>query len=73
VLVAVLFAGLLNGGAALQSTGIPSSIAQVVQAVIIIFVLAGEVLGGYRLRSRATRAPTAPPAAPARPAAEVAP
>ena len=73
VLVAVLFAGLLNGGAALQSTGIPSSIAQVVQAVIIIFVLAGEVLGGYRLRSRATRAPTVPPAAPARPTAEVAP
>ncbi|HET8754462.1 MAG TPA: ABC transporter permease [Solirubrobacteraceae bacterium] len=61
VLVAVLFAGLLNGGAALQSTGIPSSIAQVVQAVIIIFVLAGEVLGGYRLRSRVARAPTVPP------------
>jgi simple sugar transport system permease protein len=62
VLVAVLFAGLLNGGAALQSTGIPSSIALVVQAVIIIFVLAGEVLGGYRLRSRATSAQTGPPA-----------
>jgi ABC-type uncharacterized transport system permease subunit len=72
VLVAVLFAGLLNGGAALQSTGIPSSIAQVVQAVIIIFVLAGDVLGGYRLRSRAARAPTVPPAAPARTTAEVA-
>ena len=42
VLVAVLFAGLLNGGDALQSTGIPSSIAQIVQAIIIIFVLAGE-------------------------------
>jgi ABC-type uncharacterized transport system permease subunit len=63
VLVAALFAGLLNGGSALQSTGIPSSIAQVVQAVIIIFVLAGEVLGGYRLRSRVTRAPTVPPTA----------
>ena len=52
VVVAVLFAGLLAGGSALQSTGIPSSIAQIVQAVIIIFVLAGEVVGGYRLRTR---------------------
>ena len=50
VVVAGLFAGLLTGGAALQSTGIPSSIAQVVQAVIIVFVLAGEALSGYRIR-----------------------
>jgi simple sugar transport system permease protein len=55
VVVALLFAGLLNGGNALQSTGIPSSIAQIVQAIIIIFVMAGEVAGGYRLRSRGTR------------------
>ena len=55
VVVAVLFAGLLAGGSALQSTGIPSSIAQIVQAVIIIFVLGGEVLGGYRPRSAAAR------------------
>jgi simple sugar transport system permease protein len=61
--VAILFAGLLNGGAALQSTGIPSSIAQIVQAVIIVFVLAGEVLGGYRLKARA-RPARAGPAAP---------
>jgi simple sugar transport system permease protein len=65
VVVAVLFAGLLTGGAALQSTGIPSSIAQILQAVIIIFVLAGEVLGGYRLRSGARAGRTAPPTAPA--------
>jgi general nucleoside transport system permease protein len=64
VVVAVLFAGLLNGGAALQSTGIPSSIAQIVQAVIIIFVLAGEVLGGYRLRPRSAVIRTAPPVPP---------
>lgn len=64
VVVAVLFAGLLNGGSALQSTGIPSAIAQVVQAVIIIFVLAGEVLRGYRLAARAPSLGT-PPAAPA--------
>jgi general nucleoside transport system permease protein len=60
VIVALLFAGLLNGGAALQSTGIPSSIAQIVQAVIIIFVLAGEALGGYRVRVRAVVRPAAP-------------
>jgi general nucleoside transport system permease protein len=60
--VAILFAGLLNGGAALQSTGIPSSIAQIVQAVIIIFVLAGEVLGGYRLKARAGGVRARPPA-----------
>jgi simple sugar transport system permease protein len=56
VIVAVLFAGLLNGGDALQSTGIPSSIAQIVEAVIIIFVLAGEAAGSYRLHLRG-RAP----------------
>jgi simple sugar transport system permease protein len=67
VVVAVLFAGLLAGGAALQSTGIPSSIANVVQAIIIIFVLAGEVLGGYRLRRRMPVA--AAPGPPVRPAA----
>ncbi|MFL5818798.1 MAG: ABC transporter permease [Conexibacter sp.] len=66
VLVAILFAGLLVGAAALQSTGIPSSIAQIVQAMIIIFVLAGEVLGRYRLRSGATAARVAaPPSQPA--------
>ena len=67
VIVAILFAGLLAGGAALQSTGIPSSIAGIVQAIIIIFVLAGEALGGYRLRRRApvSAAPGAPPLRPA--------
>jgi general nucleoside transport system permease protein len=68
IVVALLFAGLLNGGNALQSTGIPSSIAQIVQAIIIIFVLAGESLAGYRLR-RTSAAPTAT-AGPLRPAEE---
>lgn len=63
VIVAVLFAGLLNGGDALQSTGIPSSIAQIVQAIIIIFVLAGEAAGAYRLRPRGRR-PRKPTLAP---------
>jgi general nucleoside transport system permease protein len=66
VIVAVLFAGLLAGGAALQSTGIPSSIASIVQAIIIIVVLAGEALGGYRLRRRASVPPApGPPLVPA--------
>ena len=62
VLVALLFAALLNGGSALQSTGIPSSIAQIIQAVIIVFVLAGESLGAYRLK-RSTAGAAGPPAA----------
>jgi ABC-type uncharacterized transport system permease subunit len=63
VIVAVLFAGLLNGGDALQSTGIPSSIAQIVQAIIIIFVLAGEAVGSYRLHLKG-RTPRQPELAP---------
>lgn len=51
-IVALLFAALLNGGTALQATGIPSSIAQIIQALIIVFVIAGGQLGGYRLRLR---------------------
>lgn len=66
VIVAVLFAGLLAGGSALQSTGIPSSIANVVQAIIIIFVLAGDALAGYRLRRRVpVPAGSGPPLQPA--------
>ncbi|MEI2703110.1 MAG: ABC transporter permease [Baekduia sp.] len=60
VVVALLFAALLNGGSALQSTGIPSSIAQIIQAVIIVFVLAGESLGAYRLKRRPSGAGSPP-------------
>lgn len=60
VIVALLFAGLLNGGDALQSTGIPSSIAQIVQAIIIIFVLAGEAAGFYRVARRGRPQKSAP-------------
>jgi ABC-type uncharacterized transport system permease subunit len=69
VIVALVFAGLLTGGTALQSTGIPSSIALILQALIIVFVVAGEVLGGYRLRRRGSPHTTPPnPSAPLRPA-----
>jgi simple sugar transport system permease protein len=64
VVVALLYAALLTGGTALQSTGIPSSIAEIIQASIIIFVLIGQALGSYRLVR------TAPgPSQPAHPAA----
>jgi general nucleoside transport system permease protein len=65
ILVALLFAGLLNGANALQSTGVPSSISQIVQAVIIVFVLAGEVAAGYRLRRGHAAGSPAPPSGPA--------
>lgn len=67
ILVALLYAALLTGGVALQATGVPSSIALIVQALIIIFVLVGEWLGNHRLRlaPRLTRPAAAPPSAPA--------
>ncbi|MGH2939003.1 MAG: ABC transporter permease [Solirubrobacterales bacterium] len=65
VVVAVLYAALLTGGTALQSTGIPSSIAEIIQASIIIFVLIGQALGSYKLvRTAPAKSPPArPPAA----------
>ena len=65
VVVALLYAALLTGGTALQSTGIPSSIAQIVQAAIIIFVLAGQVLGSYRLVRPLRGSAQPPPSEPA--------
>lgn len=57
--VSVLFAGLLQGGIALQNNGIPSALADVVQALIILFVLAGRVAVLYRI-GRAPAAQVAP-------------
>lgn len=63
VVVALLYAALLTGGTALQSTGIPSSIAEIIQAAIIIFVLIGQTLGSYRLvRATPRRAQPSRPA-----------
>lgn len=72
ILVALLYAALLNGGVALQATGVPSSISLIVQALIIIFVLAGEQLGRYRIRRLAPQGgrPAAPPAPATTPAGE---
>lgn len=61
VIVALLYAALLTGGFALQATGVPSSIALIVQALIIVFVLAAERLSSYRLRIAPRRAAPAPP------------
>lgn len=47
--VSVLFAGLLQGGIALQNNGIPSALADVIQALVIFFVLAVRVAAQYRI------------------------
>ncbi len=56
LLIATLYAGLLNGGFALQVSGIPPAIGTILQAVLLLSVLATLNLGRYRLRIRAVRA-----------------
>ncbi|MDR5684430.1 MAG: ABC transporter permease [Armatimonadota bacterium] len=51
VAVAVLMAALLNGGLAIQATGVPAAIAAILQALILTFVLATERLV-HRIRWR---------------------
>ncbi|MGI9487500.1 MAG: ABC transporter permease [Geminicoccaceae bacterium] len=50
ILVAVLYAGLLNGGFALQVSGIPPAIGNILQALLLLGALATLNLGHYRLR-----------------------
>lgn len=50
LLVSIFYAGLLNGGFSLQVSRIPSSISTILQALILIFVLAAVTLSQYRLR-----------------------
>ncbi len=50
VLVSLLYAGLLNGGFSLQVSGIPPAISTILQALILIAVLAALGLGRYRVR-----------------------
>ena len=56
VVVAVLFAMLLNGGFVIQTTGVPAAIAAMIQALILFLVLASEYLLRRLRRRRATAA-----------------
>jgi simple sugar transport system permease protein len=60
LLVAVLYAGLLNGGFALQVSGIPPAIGTILQAMLLLAALATVNLGRHRLR--VVRRPGAAPA-----------
>ena len=50
VLASILYAGLQNGGFALQVTGIPPAITVVLQAVLLLATLAVVGLGRYRIK-----------------------
>jgi simple sugar transport system permease protein len=50
ILASILYAGLQNGGFALQVVGIPPAITVVLQAVLLLAVLAVVGLGRYRVR-----------------------
>ena len=54
--VAVLFAALLNGGFVIQTIGVPAAIAYMLQALILVFVLASEYLQRRVRRQRAVAA-----------------
>ncbi|MDR7482873.1 MAG: ABC transporter permease [Armatimonadota bacterium] len=56
VLVAVLFAALLNGGFVIQTTGVPAAIVSMLQALLLTFVLGSEYLVRRRHRRRAVAA-----------------
>ena len=50
--VALLFGALIVAGTELQTVGLPSEIVLMLQAVILLFALAGELLVGYRIQWR---------------------
>ncbi len=50
--IAVLFGALVASGTELQTVGLPSDIVLMLQAVILLFALAGELLVGYQVRWR---------------------
>ena len=53
LLVAVLFGGLLVAGDQIQLTmNLPRSISDILQGLILFFVLGGEIFSRYRLRIR---------------------
>ena len=49
-IASVFYAGLLNGGFSLQVSGIPPAISTILQASLLIAVLAVLGLGRYRVR-----------------------
>jgi simple sugar transport system permease protein len=49
-IIALLYAGLLNGGFALQVSGIPPAIGTILQAMLLLGVLVMVGLGRYRIR-----------------------
>ncbi len=50
LLASVLYAALINGGFALQVSGIPPAIGTILQAVLLLSVFAATTFGAYRLR-----------------------
>jgi simple sugar transport system permease protein len=50
LICSIIYAGLLNGGFALQVSGIPPAISNILQATLLLCVLAVVGLGRYRVR-----------------------
>lgn len=49
LLVSVLFGGLQVGGYLVQTSGVPASVAAMLQGAVLFFVLGGQILTGYRI------------------------
>lgn len=50
LLVSILFGGLQVGGYLVQTSGVPASVATMLQGAILFFVLGGEIFNRYRIR-----------------------
>ncbi|MFZ5633406.1 MAG: ABC transporter permease [Bacillota bacterium] len=50
LLVSVIFGGLQVGGYLVQTSGVPASVATMLQGAILFFVLGGEIFNRYRIR-----------------------
>lgn len=50
ILVSILFGGLLTGGYAIQVIGLPSQVVQMLQGIILFFVLGGEIFTRYKIK-----------------------
>lgn len=50
ILVAVFFGGLEKGSYSVQTQGVPSQIATMIQGSILVFVLAGEIFNRYHIK-----------------------